>query len=602
MFHLALSKNKKFWNKSFKNIYLGPWMMPEILKENFSDYDLIIPAWHWDNVDKFYDDSLKIIDSYEKFIVKLAEVLNELHGINWNLRAWKILCGPWLRRYLTIIYERNETIFTIYNSYNLTSCTVKNFSLMNLQIKDFDDFSESYKKEDYNNILYNYILKKTDKEKKIKFTELSFENKEIIKNYKKNRYFLSKKKIKKIFLSKYFNFILSLFFKRNNYYFQAIYLKSKLEQIKLNFKLKNFPYVKLINVETKDEKKFDKILRNKFYESIKKKFDFNKDNSYENLAIDLIYHMFPRCYLENFKINDEFSSQVFKHHDPKIIIDSASYQKDELFKFWIAKKTQKDVKFVILQHGGYYENFKFKPDLIGHELDITDKYLSWGWKENLYNIETVACPIPFKKIKNKKDKNIVNIILRTTGHYANNLSTHDIPSKNAETYINSVIDIANSISNDKKLKIFLHPGDNSNEERGFSLKPYLEKKIYNKDIEFFYGKINKHINYTNLNIFTYIGTPYNQALSSNIPCVVYNNEKYEPLNNKYRPLYNSMIKNKLMHTNILSLTNHINKNNDTIHEWWNKNEVIKSKNIFCKNFAGKMYDLEKLKKTIQDII
>jgi hypothetical protein len=57
-----------------------------------------------------------------------------------------------------------------------------------------------------------------------------------------------------------------------------------------------------------------------------------------------------------------------------------------------------------------------------------------------------------------------------------------------------------------------------------------------------------------------------------------------------------------MHTNILSLTNHINKNNDTIHEWWNKNEVIKSKNIFCKNFAGKMYDLEKLKKTIQDII
>ena len=150
--HLALSSNKDFWNKSFTNIYLGPWIMHDVLKDNFSEYDLIIPDWHWDNLDKFYKDSLNVWKSYEKFIIKLAEVLNELHDVNWNLRAWKILVGPWFRRYLSILYERNETINNLYKSYDLRSCTIKNFSITDLQFKDFDEFSAKYHEEDFNNL------------------------------------------------------------------------------------------------------------------------------------------------------------------------------------------------------------------------------------------------------------------------------------------------------------------------------------------------------------------------------------------------------------------------------------------------------------------
>ena len=75
--------------------------------------------------------------------------------------------------------------------------------------------------------------------------------------------------------------------------------------------------------------------------------------------------MFPRCYLENFADNLDVSNTIFKNHNPKIIIDSVSYHKDELFKFWIAQKTQKGTKLILFQHGGYYEQFKFKDDFFG---------------------------------------------------------------------------------------------------------------------------------------------------------------------------------------------------------------------------------------------
>ena len=74
----------------------------------------------------------------------------------------------------------------------------------------------------------------------------------------------------------------------------------------------------------------------------------------------------------------------------------------------------------------------------------------------------------------------------------------------------------------------------------------------------------------------------------------------EPLNDKYRMVYDSMIRNNLMHTSILSLSHHINENSDYFEEWWNKSETINSRNIFCENFSQKPYSLENLNKTIKN--
>ena len=158
MFHLALSKNKNFWDNSITNIYLGPWMMPEVLKDEFPEYKLILPEWPWDDLDKFFNDNLKVWNEYEKFIEKLSNVLNELHGLDWNIKAWKILVGPWLRRYLSIICERNETISSLYSSYDLRSCTIMDHSFLDLQVKDFDDFSKSYHDNNFNNIIYSHYI------------------------------------------------------------------------------------------------------------------------------------------------------------------------------------------------------------------------------------------------------------------------------------------------------------------------------------------------------------------------------------------------------------------------------------------------------------
>ena len=52
---------------------------------------------------------------------------------------------PGLKRYLTIIFERNENISNLYQFYDLTSCATINKPLTELQVKDFEDFSRNIK-------------------------------------------------------------------------------------------------------------------------------------------------------------------------------------------------------------------------------------------------------------------------------------------------------------------------------------------------------------------------------------------------------------------------------------------------------------------------
>ena len=91
-------------------------------------------------------------------------------------------------------------------------------------------------------------------------------------------------------------------------------------------------------------KKFRQKFRIELINKINKNFKIDKNDYFTNVLIELFYYMFPRIYLENFETNNQFSKNIFEYYYPDTIIDSSSYHKDELFKFWTAKKNSKRCK------------------------------------------------------------------------------------------------------------------------------------------------------------------------------------------------------------------------------------------------------------------
>ena len=52
-----------------------------------------------------------------------------------------------------------------------------------------------------------------------------------------------------------------------------------------------------------------------------------------------------------------------------------------MFSYYVAKNIDKGSKLFIVQHGGCYGQFLFHSEQ-DHEIKISDKYLTWGWKND----------------------------------------------------------------------------------------------------------------------------------------------------------------------------------------------------------------------------
>ena len=53
---------------------------------------------------------------YKSIFEDLYKILNNLHGVNFNLKAWKILLGHWLTRFIDLCFQKDFLIQEILNS------------------------------------------------------------------------------------------------------------------------------------------------------------------------------------------------------------------------------------------------------------------------------------------------------------------------------------------------------------------------------------------------------------------------------------------------------------------------------------------------------
>ena len=95
-------------NKHQEITYLGEWArLHGDVDENSTSS--VIP-YHWDDRNKLNKDSIYLDKVYEKVLALLANKLNEIHHSYHELRYWRIILGPWLITFISVLFDRWEII------------------------------------------------------------------------------------------------------------------------------------------------------------------------------------------------------------------------------------------------------------------------------------------------------------------------------------------------------------------------------------------------------------------------------------------------------------------------------------------------------------
>ena len=134
---------------------------------------------------------------FTNIINDLYQILNKLHGINFSVKAWKVLLGHWLRRFVDLCFQKNFLIKEILSSNDIDIIYGIKNDKFKLSSEDTLSIHPNSRDLLWNNIIFFKLLEfyKFDNIK-IDFqnTELTDDNQNLEKEYK------SKTFIKKHFL------------------------------------------------------------------------------------------------------------------------------------------------------------------------------------------------------------------------------------------------------------------------------------------------------------------------------------------------------------------------------------------------------------------
>jgi len=299
---------------------------------------------------------------YEEILCDLSRGLSEVHSVNQSMRYWRIIIGPWLKTYVSVLYDRYMTLRQAID-------TIPDFRTLLCDGDEFeappDDYSFYYWlcTDEYNHYLYSRIL-----------TSLGYKF--------ETRRLLDVK--------------LPMFDPRRSWSRDIVKrLCSGLLGLQRLISPKNRPLIILedtylgLGVEWRVRVALGRNCRIEYNPRV---YDLrsscfrekraqaaaaiSNNGEFHRIVKELIIRDIPASFMESFS---SLRERAIKIAPPKgsIIATAVGWHNNDLFKHYAAIAADDGSYLVALQHGGTYQVHDYVQHY-EHEKAVADRFLSWG--------------------------------------------------------------------------------------------------------------------------------------------------------------------------------------------------------------------------------
>jgi putative transferase (TIGR04331 family) len=109
-YHLVTTPIYETWSNNSINLLAGQWC--KIYRDNkiAAKYKYQVADYHWDDRKKFFKDSFYLRSLNSITLSVLTKELNLYHKVKYPERFWKILIGPWLHKFIHIIFDKYQIL------------------------------------------------------------------------------------------------------------------------------------------------------------------------------------------------------------------------------------------------------------------------------------------------------------------------------------------------------------------------------------------------------------------------------------------------------------------------------------------------------------
>ena len=568
-YFLATTALEKFWDTTKPIIFLGEWCRLYERRQFWQNIEHKLMTAPYQSQKDAEEAFFFVNKVYEHVLPILASALNDIHGVNYTVRAWRILIGPWLQYYLSAIYDRYTHIKQAIALYpNFTTITLA----PNLFVVPQDTLeSVSLLSDDFYNLqILTKIL-------------ATFGNTYPERTIYRADNFLYKNLTKLSLHRKIIGDITQFYEKICSSCFSVIHLKNTYfpKKIELNLAVRNFG--QLLPMW---EKAFTNV--SSAYDADKRKLlqslNFGA-GEFEKCVAKMLFSDIPKCFVE------QFTPAYLTKKPPVAILSANAWYFDEKFKHWAAVAAEQGTLLLGAQHGGSYGGLALMLAEM-HEATIVDIYYSWGWDKPNSLTKVVAMPAT-KLIGRKKigADNRKNDVLWAATFYGRYLVEFPYLSTRDYAYCLWQKRFAESLTKNKLEQIRFRPHFASfgtgGVERLLAFAPNIVVESW--DTPFQKSLIN-----CRLYVCDHLSTTFAEALSANKPTILF----WDPELNKLRPeaqfYYDALRKVGILFDTPEAAAFAVNNIYDDVETWWNQSVRQEAVKLFCHQFARTSPDAVKL--------
>jgi len=552
-------------------LFLGEWCRIYSRKERWSIMNAEVLPYHWDNREKLFNDYQYLSDLYEITLQALQKQLNEIHRVDHSLRYWRILIGPWLGYFLQMVFDRWTTLKHAFEKHEISGCIILEKDENILIPNDMEDFNSFLIEDNWNEMIYSQLLQEYLKENII-LKQVRKKNDKPQQIFKANRTLKSLlNRLKRLVVS------LSMDFKNwiqnsDKYFFLKTYLPLSIENellLRLGQKPKKWKLASIPKVQ----------MNYKMREWVLKTDSLADD--FSNILNQMIPKHIPIAYLEGYQSLLACTKYLGWPQRPRCIFTSNSYSANDVFKAWVAQKTEIGVPLVIGQHGGHLGMtlWSFYEE---QQISVSDAWLSWGWSDEkkpqiipVGNLKAIDHAVDY-------DPNGMALMVENTSpRYSYHMYAAPVAGQwlsYFEDQIRFISALPMHIRKQILLRLYSHDYDWCQKER-------WEDSFPNIKLDDGQEPIHNLVNKSRLYISTYNSTTFLESLSWNMPTIIFWNPNHWELKDDAVSYFELLKSVKIFHETPESAAKHMMEIWDDIPAWWQSKSVQHNRNQFCDGYS-----------------
>lgn len=557
MTFLIYSKLPETWCYSDQIIFSNLQSYETFSKLDSNSEYKIYPAY---GLDRKHND-LNEVNKIEKILLlRLYPLLNDYHNLSYSNIEWNIIIQHWLRDFIRHSFfkiKKFESIFVDYENVEIKIIEDESYRLCATNYKSaFALFSDIY----WNAVFDGKVIKL-----------LKNKNLTSVKKNTQNNYKLSSNNTIKLLMNKLINYWSSIFSVKR-YFFIDSYLPYFFE-LKVRFLLGDF-FSQYKPIQFPINSQPSSSIRH----SLTKKIVRNTDDFYVKVISNLLFELMPISYLEGFGFIDNMVSRSSWPQTPNYVITANRFHFDDFFKIWAARRKSNGCKLIFLQHGGCYGTSAFQNPTI--EECLADKFVTWGWGDGRNYLKGFIVKFPYpKSLKN----NLTGGTVFFLPYCEEQIQTWDCYSAYDEMFKMHRL-FYSQLTSDIQNNLYLKFHSDHNIDGFNAFKKWSE---FAPNIKYFSTKTNmrKCLSKTRIAIYGYDSTGLLECLSQNIPVMSLVGNIAENISPNAREFYYLLQKVGIVYEDPVSMALQLNKNYESIDEWWSRNQVQEARVKFCNEFA-----------------